>query len=77
MLSSASQPFIEHTSIVFMLFGRYISVSEIQASKLYSPIVITPSGIMMLSSEEQQPKAFLPIAFILSGNTTLLRFVQP
>ena len=50
---------------------------ELHLEKAWSPMLVTPFGMMMLVSESQPQKAFLPMLVKLSGKSMLVRKPHP
>ena len=57
--------------------GRSIVRNELQPENVYSPSVVTPSGILTAASAEQSSKAEVPNEVTVLGSTTELSMLQP
>ena len=67
----------ERSMLVSLLFlPKVMLVRLVHLKKVFSPILVTPSGIVMLFRLVHRPKAPSPMLVTLSGIVMLVRLVQ-
>ncbi len=65
------------TPIELPVPGKFISFNELHSLNAFAPTVVTPSGIVILSSAVQPEKAPLSIVVTLSGSSILVILSHP
>ena len=66
-----------YSPIEVMLSGRVMSDSEVQFTKVFFSMLVTPCGMVMSLRDEHQAKASLPMPVILLDRVTLVNDLQP